>query len=287
MHFRHPLFLLLWLCAATCTAAEDGDMSANEVSRQLSNPNTSLARLTFKNQFRWFEGSLPDADGQRGYELLFQPSFPIKLGGGDTFFMRPAFPVFFDQPVYDEERGKFTQSLGLGDIGFDVAYGHMTESGLVLSGGIAGTLPTATVSELGGGKVLLGPEFLIAKMSKKYIVGFFPNHQWDVAGWGDESVSLTTLQGFAAYLPGNAWSISTSPISTYNWKTETWTVPINLSVGKTVILGKTPWKFSVEANYYTQRPDAFGPQWMVGINVVPVVENVFATWFLKDRKLNE
>ncbi|WP_428819355.1 hypothetical protein [Microbulbifer sp. MCCC 1A16149] len=257
-------------------------MSANEISRKLSNPNTSLARLTFKNQFRWFEGSLPDADGQRGYELLFQPSFPIKLGGGNTFFMRPAFPLYFSQPEYDANKGKFTQELGLGDIGFDVAYGHSSESGLILSAGVAGTLPTATSSELGSGKLLLGPEFLIAKMAKKYIVGFFPNHQWDVAGWGDDDISVTTLQWFAAYLPGNAWSFSSSPISTYNWESEEWTVPLNFSVGKTVILGDTPWKFSAEINYYVERPDAFGPQWMVGINIVPVVENVFARWFQKN-----
>ncbi|HEY8567750.1 hypothetical protein [Microbulbifer sp.] len=282
MHRRLIAIFLLLFPALACTAAEDGDMSANEVSRQLSNPNTSLARLTFKNQFRWFEGSLPGADNQRGYELLFQPSFPIKLGGGDMFFLRPAFPVFFDQPVFDADKGRFTQELGLGDIGFDVSYGHTTGSGIIFSAGVAGSLPTATVSELGTGQMTLGPELFIGKMSKKYILGFFPNHQWDVAGWGDEDISVTTLQPIAVYLPGNAWSIATSPIATYNWRTETWTTPINLAVSKTVILGETPWRFGMEFNYYVERPDAFGPQWMVGINIVPVVENVFARWFQKN-----
>jgi hypothetical protein len=30
---------------------------------------------------------------------------------------------------------------------------------------------------------------------------------------------------------------------------------------------------------YVDQPDAFGPQWMFGINVAPVVENVFARMF--------
>ena len=31
-----------------------------------------------------------------------------------------------------------------------------------------------------------------------------------------------------------------------------------------------------EVNYYAQQPDAFGPDWMIGINIAPVVKNVFA-----------
>jgi hypothetical protein len=31
-------------------------------------------------------------------------------------------------------------------------------------------------------------------------------------------------------------------------------------------------------NHYVQRPDAFGPKWMIGFNVTPVVKNVIAEW---------
>ena len=34
--------------------------SAAEIAAELSNPNTSVATLTFKNQFRWFDGDLAD-----------------------------------------------------------------------------------------------------------------------------------------------------------------------------------------------------------------------------------
>jgi hypothetical protein len=53
-------------------------------------------------------------------------------------------------------------------------------------------------------------------------------------------------------------------------------LPINLAIGKTVLWGGRPWKLSVEVNYFVDQPDAFGPEWMFGINVAPVVENVFA-----------
>ena len=55
------------------------------------------------------------------------------------------------------------------------------------------------------------------------------------------------------------------------------TLPLNLTLGKTVIWKGRPWKLSAEVNYFVDQPDAFGPEWMFGINIAPVVENVFAT----------
>jgi hypothetical protein len=35
----------------------------------------------------------------------------------------------------------------------------------------------------------------------------------------------------------------------------------------------------MEINYYIEQPDAFGPDWMIGINITPVVENILVSWF--------
>ncbi len=78
---------------------------------------------------------------------------------------------------------------------------------------------------------------------------------------------------------GNARTAGTSPIGNYNWESSEWTIPINLVVSKTVLLGKTPWKFELETNYYVEQPDAFGPQWMIGFNISPVVKNPFQKGF--------
>lgn len=110
------------------------------------------------------------------------------------------------------------------------------------------------------------------------VLGLFPNHQWDVAGHGFD-VSLTTIQTFATFLPGGGWSIGTSPITTYDWEVSQWNVPLNLTGGKTVQIGKRIRKLSVELNYYIERPDVFAPKWMIGVNVAPVVKNMIAEWF--------
>jgi len=66
---------------------------------------------------------------------------------------------------------------------------------------------------------------------------------------------------------------------TYDWENSQWTIPLQAQVSKTVVIGKTPWKFALEVNYYVERNDAFAPEWMVGFNATPVVENIFARWF--------
>jgi hypothetical protein len=63
---------------------------------------------------------------------------------------------------------------------------------------------------------------------------------------------------------------------TYNHETEEWTVPLHLTAGKTIIINKRPWKFSIDLNYYVERPDSIAPEWMVAFNVSPVVKNIFA-----------
>ena len=141
--------------------------SADEIAAELANLNTPLASMTFKNQFRWFEGDLPHADSQFSYTLLFQPALPFPLPNKDLIIFRPAIPLIFDQPIFNSEKMDFDGETGLGDIAFDLAYARVTKSGLMMAAGFATTLPTGTSSELTGGQWSIGPEILIGKKTKK------------------------------------------------------------------------------------------------------------------------
>ena len=263
------------------TGSEGGaaTASAAEIAAELANPNTPLATLSTKLQLRSFEGDLPNADDQNSTTLLLQPSFPFPLANGDSILFRPAIPVLLDQPAYNAEELDFNGVSGLGDIAFDLAYARTTDSGVIMAAGIISSLPTSTDDRLGSRRFTLGPEFMIGKLSKKYVLGIFPNHQWDIGGSGDADISLTSIQAFGTYLPGGGWNVGSSPIMSYDHISDQWTIPLNLSFGKTVVMGGRPWKFGVEINYYVEKPDAFGPEWMVGFTVGPVVKNVLANWF--------
>ena len=265
--------------AQTADTQEPEAESADKIARELANPNTPMATLNFKFQFRSYEGNLPDADDQFSSTLLFQPSMPFPLDNGDLFFFRPAIPIQIHQPVFDAGERGFDSRFGLGDITFDLAYGRTTPSGLVLAAGLVSTVPTATSSELGGGRLTVGPELLIAKLGKNYVLGVFPSHQWDVAGWTDKSVNVTNLQLFATLLPGGGWNVGSSPTFSYDWGSDQWTIPININVGQTVIRDGQPWKLSVEINYFVEKSDSFGMKWFVGVNIAPVVENALAKLF--------
>ncbi len=258
--------------------------SAGELAAELSNPNTAVATLNFKNQFRWFEGDLPDADDQSSYMMLFQPILPFVLSSGDKIIWRPAIPLLVDQPVFELDEGGFGGVSGMGDIVFDIAYAPKRDDNLLFALGLVTSLPTATDDSLGTDRWTLGPEFLIGMLRPKHVMGLLPTHQWDVAGSGDADVNLTMITAFYTYLPGGGWSVGTGPIITYDWVGEQWTVPLQLNTGKTVMLGGRPWKLSVELNYYIEKSEAFGPEWMLGLNIAPVVKNGLASWFGLGKK---
>jgi len=270
--------------AAAQTASADSHVgkSADQVARELANPNNSLASLVFRNQYRWYSGDVPNANDQSNYTMLFQPIFPFPLkptasGGKANLFVRPAIPLLVNQPVPTADNGVFgyDKVSALGDIGFDVAYGVTEKSGLLWAAGMVGTLPTATKPEVAGKQLRLGPEGLLAWFGKKSVLGVFPSHQWNVAGWREEnkSYSTTQIEIFAKLLPGGGWNIGTDPIMQYDWRAEQWNIPLNLSFAKTVKMGDTPVKFELQVNYYVERPDAFAPKWMLSFNVTPVVHN--------------
>lgn len=262
--------------------------SADEIAKELANPNSSLASLTFKNQYRWYKGDLPRADDQGNYTLLFQPVFPFPLentasGGKANLFIRPAIPLVVDQPTPNASGATFDwdKTTALGDIGFDIAYGVSEKNGFIWAVGAVGTLPTATDSKVAGKQWRLGPEFFIGKATEKGLFGIFPNHQWNITGWGEGEkyqYSTTQIQPFLKYLPGGGWAVGSLPIMTYDWEGEEWTIPLNLTVSKTLKWGNTPLKLELDVNYYVEQPDAFGPEWMIGLNITPVVPNFINNW---------
>ncbi len=279
--------LALTVGLAPLVAAESSTPSKEEIAKELANPNTALASMKFQTQYFSFDGDLPLADDQDMVKLFFQPTLPFPLENGKTVWVRPGVPYVFDQPIYDISSRRLGSKSGLGDITLDVQYGTTLENGFLWSLGFSALFPTAH-DKLGSEVWALGPGFQLGLITENSVLGIFANHQWDIAGDAESSperpylrrddadISLTAIQLFATFLPGNAWNVGSMPIITYNHESEAWTVPLHLTVGKTFIINGRPWKLSLDLNYYVERPDAIAPEWMVGFNIAPVVENVFA-----------
>lgn len=252
--------------------AAAGADSAADVAHELANPNTSLGFMALQLDYVNYQGDLTGADGQDAWRMNFQPSLPYPIGEGANLFVRPLIPVILDQPV--PEPGGFShEGVDLGDVSFDVAVGKSLSHGVQLIGGMVGTLPTATDRDLGLGQLLLGPEAFIGQKTGWGFYGALVSHQWDVAG-NDRATSITGGQYFYTINLPDAWQIQAQPTWSYNHEASSdnkLTFPLGAGVSKTMILGSTPWKFSLQYWYYVASPDTFGPQHQVRFQVAPVV----------------
>jgi len=71
--------------------------------------------------------------------------------------------------------------------------------GWILGAGPVGYYPTATESELGQGKLGVGPTVVALQQKDGFTYGILANHIWSVAGWGPQEVNATYLQPFVSY----------------------------------------------------------------------------------------
>jgi hypothetical protein len=250
----------------------NAEQSASEVANELANPNSSLGFLAFPIDYIGYDGNLPHADDQHAWKMSFQPSFPYPIAKDTNFFLRPLIPVFLDQPV-PTSTGFDSKGAAIGDISFDAAIGKGFANGVQLIGGITGTLPTATNDDLGLNQFLFGPELFVGRKVNWGFYGVLVTHQWDTAGKQFDT-SITAGQYFYTINLKNAWQIQAQPTWSYNHEApsgERLSLPIGTGVSKTVLLGKTPWKFSLQYWYFVESPDAFGPKHQIRFQIAPVV----------------
>jgi len=283
--------LFVTLLLSLPAAAEDNtletkkELSVDEVARELANPNTPLASLTLKNQYRLYTGDLLHANDQHSFTVLFQPSFPMTIGRTktaegeikDMLFFRPAFPLIIDQPVFDVSKADFRHVTGMADIGFDLMLGRSYPSGIVVGAGIVTSIPTGK-KELSYRTWTLGPEGVLASVNRWGVAAIRLSHEWNIGGPVDVPTSTTSAQPILVFLLGEGWVVGSVPEIAYDWKSHEWTVPLNLSGSKTMKFGRTPVKIGASIDYYAARSDNFAPKWMFSFNITPVVPNVIAQW---------
>jgi len=253
-------------------SAAPHEKSADDLAKELANPNTPLASLTLKHTYTTFDGDLPGAGDQSSSVTLFQPVFPFPLGASGTtnLFVRPALAYVWQQPVFNPVTDSFENKSGWADIGYDVAVGRSYDSGLVVVGGVQGTIPTDT--DVSGGQWRLGPELAVFGIGEKGYLGAFPSHQWNIGG-DDYDYSFSQLELFAGVFLPNAWTVLTDSKWTYDWETDQATLPINLSVSKVTKIGKLPVKLQAGIDYYAKSNDDFGQDWAINFTISPVVPN--------------
>lgn len=293
------------LVAPPFTAADDGadgdwnNRSLDDIGLELSSPVNSLFSLGNDLEFRTFQGSLPEADDQSAYTYVFRPSIAFARGNGRKLMLRFEVPMHGDQPVWFQDEDNVwpefrirqqastlptdayfdTGHDHLGDIGWDLAWGGVDDSGLLTMYGVAGAFPTSQDLSNSRDHWLLGPEVALGKHTDWGLYGAWFKHLTNVGGESRWDTNMTSIEVFFAHGLGNGWQVIANPVIEYDWEGDADNklfLPLGGGMAKTMRWGRVPVRMSLELHYYLESPDALGPDWLATINLTPVLRNPFA-----------
>ena len=259
----------------TSAVAAGGNVgpTAEEIANKLANPTSAVSSLGNSLDYTKYKGDLPGAGGQSGWSYLFQAGFPFPQESGANILFRPAIPVVIDRPV-PTATGFDSVGVELGDIGFDLAYGKTSDSGLITLAGVVGTISTATEDRVGGNQWLLGPEAVLGVAKKWGVVGALLSHSVDVGGSNKADTKITGGSYFYAFSLGGGLQLASGPNFSYNHNApsgDEWTFPLGIGLAKTQIIKGRPWKMHLQYWNYIESPDAFGPKHLLRFTIAPVV----------------
>jgi hypothetical protein len=245
---------------SSAPAKPQGDkQDESSLTKEAQNPIANLISIPFQLNLNGGVGAY-----DRTQMLLnIQPVVPLELNKTFTLITRWILPVL-EQPDAAQPSGSV---WGLGDFNPQIYLAIQLPGGFMLGPGITIVTPTATDTQLGLGKLYLGPSLVGVWIGGPMVVGVLINDAASVAG-NDmrDSVHQMLLQPFINVNLPKGTSIVTSPIMIFDWVHSTYLVPLGGGIGQLIKLGTVPTNFSVQAFWNASKPPG-GPDWTVRFQV--------------------
>lgn len=233
-----------------------------DLAKQLANPIASLISVPL--QYNYNDG-LGTGEGVQNITNI-QPVVPISISPNWNLISRTIVPVV---SLSHLSPGSGTQQ-GFGNTiqSFFFSPKAPTAGGLIWGAGPVIQFPTSTDRTIapyqwGGGITAVG-----LKQSGPWTYGALANHTWSIGGSDDFGTSSDTfLQPFLVYTTPKATSIGLNTEATYDWEANDWSVPINLTLGQVVKLGRQPVQLTGGVRYWAISPDGGAEDWGARIQV--------------------
>jgi hypothetical protein len=251
--------------AAQQKSSEDEKANA-DLQKAVQNPVASLISVPLQNNTNFDIGPFDRTQNV----LNIQPVIPVRVSENWNVIIRWIVPVIWqpapgtaDLQVFGitentpafllaQDAQKNTGVFGFGDMVPTFFFSPAKPGKLIWGIGPAFTLPTATSTVLGQGKLSLGPSVVLLLQPGKWTLGDLVNNVWSVAGSGSRpAVNQMVNQYFITYQLEKGWYVTSSPIITANWEAQSgkvWTVPFGGGVGRVMKLGFQP--VNLTAQFY-------------------------------------
>lgn len=276
---KRNLYIVLYLVVTIpAYSQESEEPTIDELNRQLENPLSRFWSLIFQENMYFNTGEFIDGT-QFSNVFNFQPSLPVPIGKARMLLVRPVFPLA-TVPVISQDGAQDGYETGFGDMQVFSLYGPDKKDGVIWGAGLTFIFPTASSENLGSGKVSMGPAFMVLSITKKWTIGGIIQ-QWNSIGGDSERPETSQMDIqyiIRKQIQGKGMSIGMGPNISINWNApegNKLTFPIGLGITKTVKWGKTPWKLRLEPQYSIVKPENYGAQWNIRIQVAPIIKNPF------------
>ncbi len=290
---------ILFLQQGASQAAASAEAEAAAIAEALANPLSYLWLGFIQNDVINYTGSTLDALGEKDVvnnTTLIMPVLSIQLTERWKTVIRPVIPINSFRTVDNvnlftpgggvvQPTGvDLTRESGLGDIVLWMALSKQYKPPDIFGFGITTMFDTASEDQLGTGKNSAGPMMLKFKITEKWIYGVVAQHWWSFSGQNtftvntsagpvqvDRSdVNLTDIQPVVRYRVSALTNIGFAPNWRYNWEANQLDLPIGFGMDTLINVGPLPLKVGMEAYYFVESSNRFGPEWQFRLLFVPV-----------------